>query len=97
MRNVVAGLGKKLICRSAILGVPVIHTGPMTVKEFYSFIETRPDDGKWELIDGEPILNAWPSDIDETIELRSIGASLGLAWFIATPASLNGKNRDRSW
>lgn len=49
------------------MGVPVFHTGPMTVEEFYSFIETRPDDGKWELIDGQPILNAWPSDIHQTI------------------------------
>ena len=42
-------------------GVPVIDTGPMTVEEFYAFTDTRPDEEKWELIDGEPILNASPS------------------------------------
>jgi Uma2 family endonuclease len=42
------------------LGVPVIHTGPMTVEEFYAFTDTRPDNEKWELIDGEPVLNASP-------------------------------------
>jgi Uma2 family endonuclease len=33
----------------------------MTVEEFYAFTDTRPDEEKWELIDGEPILNASPS------------------------------------
>jgi Uma2 family endonuclease len=36
-------------------------TGSMTVDEFYTFTDTRPDDEKWELIGGEPILNAAPS------------------------------------
>ena len=42
------------------MGVPTIKTGPMTVEEFYAFTDTRPDNEKWELIDGEPILNASP-------------------------------------
>jgi Uma2 family endonuclease len=42
------------------MGVPVIHAGPMTIEEFYAFTDTRPDEEKWELIDGEPILNASP-------------------------------------
>ena len=42
------------------MGVPTIKTGPMTVGEFYAFTDTRPDEEKWELIDGEPILNASP-------------------------------------
>ena len=42
------------------MGIPRIDTGPMTVEEFYAFTDTRPDDEKWELIDGEPILNASP-------------------------------------
>jgi hypothetical protein len=33
----------------------------MTVDEFYAFTDTRPDDEKWEMIGGEPILNAEPS------------------------------------
>jgi len=43
------------------VGVPTIKTGPMTVEEYFAFTETRPDNEKWELIDGEPTLNASPS------------------------------------
>jgi Uma2 family endonuclease len=49
------------------MGVPTIKTGPMTVEEFYSFTEARPDCEKWELIDGDPILNASPSGLHQTI------------------------------
>jgi Uma2 family endonuclease len=38
------------------------HTeAPMTVEEFLAFVETRPDEEKWELIEGEPIMNASPA------------------------------------
>src|SRR5947209_3264522 len=43
------------------MGVPVIDTGPMTVEEFYAFTDAQPHDGKWELIEGQPILNASPA------------------------------------
>jgi Uma2 family endonuclease len=33
----------------------------MTVEEYFAFTDTRPDNEKWELIDGEPLLNASPS------------------------------------
>jgi len=49
------------------VGVPTIKTGPMTVEEYFAFTETRPDNEKWELIDGEPILNASPSRSHQTI------------------------------
>jgi len=49
------------------VGVPTIKTGPMTVEEFYSFTDTRPDNEKWELIDGEPVLNASPSGLHQRI------------------------------
>src|SRR5262249_9475866 len=49
------------------MGIPTIKTGPMTVEEFYSFTDTRPDEEKWELIDGEPILNAAPSPVHQWI------------------------------
>lgn len=49
------------------MGVPTIKTGPMTVEEYFAFTETRPDNEKWELIDGEPILNASPSKLHQTI------------------------------
>jgi Uma2 family endonuclease len=43
------------------VGVPTIQTGPMTVEDFYAFTDARPDEEKWELIDGEPVLDAAPS------------------------------------
>ena len=49
------------------MGVPTIKTGPMTVEEFYAFTDTRPDEEKWELIDGEPVLNASPSELHQRI------------------------------
>lgn len=49
------------------MGVPTIKTGPMTVEEYFAFTDTRPDNEKWELIDGEPILNASPSKSHQTI------------------------------
>ena len=49
------------------MGVPTIKTGPMTVDEFYEFTDRRPDDEKWELIDGEPILNAALSRLHQWI------------------------------
>jgi hypothetical protein len=39
----------------------------MTVDEFYAFTDTRPDEEKWELIEGEPILNAAPSLLHQWI------------------------------
>ncbi len=49
------------------MGVPTIKTGPMTVEEYFAFTDTRPDNEKWELIDGEPLLNASPSRLHQTI------------------------------
>jgi Uma2 family endonuclease len=49
------------------VGVPTIKTGPMTVEEFYALTDTRPDNEKWELIDGEPIMNASPSPVHQWI------------------------------
>jgi Uma2 family endonuclease len=58
------------------MGVPRIDTGPMTVDEFYALTDTRPDEEKWELIDGEPILNASPSPSHQRI-LKSLVIALG--------------------
>jgi Uma2 family endonuclease len=44
------------------------HTDtPMTVEEFFAFTETRPDEEKWELIEGEPIMNAAPAHLHQII------------------------------
>jgi Uma2 family endonuclease len=39
----------------------MIGTGPMTVEDFYAFTDEQPDEEKWELIDGELVLNEAPS------------------------------------
>jgi Uma2 family endonuclease len=52
------------------VGVPTIKTDPMTVEEYFAFTDTRPDNEKWELIDGEPILNASPSGLHQRILLN---------------------------
>ena len=49
------------------MGLPQIDTGPMTVEEFYAFTDARPDGEKWELIDGEAVLNASPSRLHQRI------------------------------
>jgi Uma2 family endonuclease len=49
------------------VGVPIIKTGPMTVEEYFAFTDTRPDNEKWELIEGEPILHASPSGLHHKI------------------------------
>jgi Uma2 family endonuclease len=58
----------------------------MTIEESLEFTATRPDDERWELIEGVPVLNAMPSDFDQLIatnilyELRVIGKETGAAW-----------------
>jgi Uma2 family endonuclease len=59
------------------MGLPKIDTGPMTVDEFYLFTDARPDEEKWELIDGEPVLNASPSPIHQWI-LKNVIVALTL-------------------
>ena len=49
------------------MGVPFLDQGPMRVEEFYAFTDTRPDEEKWELIDGEPLLNPTPSYLHQKI------------------------------
>jgi len=58
------------------MGVPRISTGPMTVDEFYAFTDGRPDEEKWELIDGEPVLNASPSRLHQRI-VQNLSLALG--------------------
>jgi Uma2 family endonuclease len=58
------------------VGVPTIKTGPMTVEEYFAFTDTRPDNERWELIDGEPILNASPSGVHQQI-LDNVAFVLG--------------------
>jgi Uma2 family endonuclease len=57
------------------MGVATIRRDPrMTVEEFHDFVSGRPDDEKWELIDGEPILNATPTRFHQLIVANVISA-----------------------
>jgi Uma2 family endonuclease len=49
------------------LGVPFQDPRPMNAEEFFAFTATRPDEEKWELVDGEPILNASASFLHQLI------------------------------
>ena len=40
---------------------------PMTVEEYLAFTDTRPDDERWELIEGVPVLNPAPIDYHQII------------------------------
>ena len=68
------------------MGVPTIKTGPMTVEEFYAFTDTRPDEEKWELIDGEPLLNASPSPVHQ-----------GIVKNVLVMLTLQERARETSW
>jgi Uma2 family endonuclease len=46
---------------------------PMTVAEFLAFAAERPDGERWELIEGEPILNAAPTRLHQLIALNIAG------------------------
>src|SRR5687768_11490670 len=57
--------------------LPMVATRPMTIEAF----ETFPREGRWELIDGEPV--EMTSSVDES---PSIGATiLGLLWLHVRP------------
>jgi Uma2 family endonuclease len=83
------------------MGVPTIDTSPMTVEEFYAFTDTRPDEEKWELIDGEPVLNAAPSRLHQRI-LKNLVFALtirereaGAAWQVLPGLGVRVSDSDR--
>ncbi|GLI94338.1 Uma2 family endonuclease [Methylocystis echinoides] len=49
------------------MGVPFLDPGPMNAEDFFAFTATRPDGEKWELIEGEPVLNASASFLHQII------------------------------
>ena len=83
------------------MGVPTIDTGPMTVEEFYAFTDTRPDEEKWELIDGEPILNAAPSPTHQLIIRNVVFAlttwerQLNAPWMVLPELGVRVSNTNR--
>ena len=60
----------------------------MTFDEFVGFTASRPDEERWELVDGEPILNASPSYLHQNIvgniieTLRNERRRQGAPWTI---------------
>ena len=84
-----------------MVGIPVIDTGPMTVDEFYAFTDTRPDEEKWELIGGEPILNAAPSPLHQLIVANLIlalgirGREIGASWVPIPGPGIRVSDKDR--
>lgn len=60
----------------------------VTVEEYHAFTDERPDDERWELIDGEMILNASPTDWHQLIvsnvvfELKRIRLDTGASWHV---------------
>jgi Uma2 family endonuclease len=84
-----------------MVGVPVIDTGPMTVEEFYAFTDARPDEEKWELVDGEPILNAAPSPRhqwivrDLVVALTIRERELNAPWVVLPGLGVRVSNTDR--
>ena len=83
------------------MGVPVIDSGPMNVEEFYAFTDLRPDEEKWELIDGEPVLNAAPSRLHQRIVKNLVLAlgnrerELGAPWAVLPGLGVRVSDTDR--
>ncbi len=67
------------------MGVPFQDPRPMNAEEFFAFTATRPDDEKWELIEGEPILNASASFLHQII-------ARNLIVLLDREATANGEN-----
>ncbi|NVO17813.1 MAG: Uma2 family endonuclease [Rhodoplanes sp.] len=59
------------------MGVPRISTAPQTVDEFYDFTDRQPDEEKWELIEGELVLQASPGLAHQWI-VKNLTIALGL-------------------
>jgi Uma2 family endonuclease len=73
----------------------------MTVDEFYAFTDTRPDHEKWELIEGEPILNAAPSLIHQWIAVNVVVAlknwerEIKAPWVVLADLGVRVSKKDR--
>ncbi|MGP0060096.1 MAG: Uma2 family endonuclease [Beijerinckiaceae bacterium] len=61
------------------MGVPSRNPYPMTAEEFFAFTETRPNNEKWELIEGEPVLEAPVTFLHQHILSRVLVAAMSVA------------------
>jgi Uma2 family endonuclease len=46
----------------------------MTIEEFLAFTDTRPDEERWELIEGVPVMNPSPIDDHQTVVANIVAA-----------------------
>ena len=83
------------------MGNPTVETGLMTVDQFYAFADAKPDHEKWELIGGEPVLNASPTDFHEKIVANVIAAlsvrerELNASWMVLGSVGVRVSDKDR--
>ena len=59
--------------------------GGLTFEEFFAFVQTRPDDERWELFDGEKVLQASPTDRHQLIVTNFITLLTSIAWSSSVP------------
>jgi Uma2 family endonuclease len=63
------------------------HDKPMTIEEFLAFTDTRPQEERWELIEGVPVMNASPIGHHQMIVTNISGylwrfkGERGAGWF----------------
>jgi Uma2 family endonuclease len=50
----------------------------MTIEEFLAFTDTRPDEERWELIEGVPVMNASPTKWHQIIASNICGSLIAL-------------------
>jgi len=68
------------------MATPLPIEEQMTVEEFLAFTETRPQEERWELIEGRPVMNPSPTSWHQIIagsivsELAVIKRQTGAAW-----------------
>lgn len=67
------------------MGVPRISTAPQTIEEFYDFTDRQPDEEKWELIEGEFVLQASPGPPHQRIVRNLTFALAGRQFERETP------------
>jgi Uma2 family endonuclease len=76
------------------MGIPKIDTGPMTVEEFYVFTDFRPDEEKWELIDGKADVMILPNKPARDDRLKRDTREATVIFEIMSPSTAD---RDLKW
>lgn len=84
------------------MGIPVHAPGPMTVDQFYALKDdVQPDDERWELIGGELVVNASPTDLHGLIVTNIITVlsnrrrEIDATWIVLPSTGVRASDRDR--